>query len=54
MDRLAVDLASQRKRRHNDKDQDHPAGSDQGMNKRRTGKAAEPLKKSSKSKEPAK
>ncbi|GKA71228.1 hypothetical protein Tco_0777367, partial [Tanacetum coccineum] len=29
MDRLAVDLASQRKRRHNDKDQDPPAGSDQ-------------------------
>ncbi|GJU05273.1 hypothetical protein Tco_1121703 [Tanacetum coccineum] len=42
------------KRRHNDKDQDHPAGSDQGMNKRRTRKAAEPLKKFSKSKESAK
>ncbi|GJW91486.1 hypothetical protein Tco_0169039 [Tanacetum coccineum] len=31
MDRLAVDLASQRKRRHNDKDQDPPAGSDQSV-----------------------
>ncbi|GJU10712.1 hypothetical protein Tco_1133108 [Tanacetum coccineum] len=36
MDRLAVDPASQRKRRHDDKDQDPSAGSDQG--KKRTGK----------------
>ncbi|GJV85785.1 hypothetical protein Tco_1525683 [Tanacetum coccineum] len=53
MDRLAVDHASQRKRRHKDKDQDPPTGSDQGLKKRRTGKDAEPLKKSSKSKESA-
>ncbi|GJT76808.1 hypothetical protein Tco_1043533 [Tanacetum coccineum] len=51
MDRLAVDPASQRKRRHDDKDQDPPAGSDQGMKKRRTGKDAKPSKKSSKSME---
>ncbi|GJS99668.1 hypothetical protein Tco_0820838 [Tanacetum coccineum] len=54
MDRLVVDPASQRKRRHDDKDQDPPAGSDQGMKKRRTGKDAEPSKKSLKSKESAK
>ncbi|GJZ31915.1 hypothetical protein Tco_0576962 [Tanacetum coccineum] len=36
--KLAVDPASQRKRRHDDKDQDPHAGSDQGMKKRRTGK----------------
>ncbi|GKA62662.1 hypothetical protein Tco_0762181 [Tanacetum coccineum] len=42
------------KRRHDDKDQDSPAGSDQGMKKRRTRKVVEPSKKSSKSKESAK
>nr|GEV81809.1 hypothetical protein [Tanacetum cinerariifolium] len=51
---LAMDLASQRKRPHDDKDQDPPARSDQGMKKRRTGKDAEPSKKSSKSKESTK
>ncbi|GJV18858.1 hypothetical protein Tco_1367878 [Tanacetum coccineum] len=54
MDRVAVDPSSQSKIHHDDKDQDPPAGSDQGMKKRRTGKDAEPLKKSSKSKESAK
>ncbi|GJZ89656.1 hypothetical protein Tco_0661438 [Tanacetum coccineum] len=54
MDRLAVDPASQRKRRHDDKDQDTPTGSHQGMKKRRTGKDVEPSMKSSKSKESAK
>ncbi|GJY55409.1 hypothetical protein Tco_0454524 [Tanacetum coccineum] len=54
IDKLAVDPASQRKRRHGDKDQDPPAGSDQEMKKRRTRKDAEHLKKSSKSKESAK
>ncbi|GKD09060.1 hypothetical protein Tco_1188745 [Tanacetum coccineum] len=51
---VAVDPSSQSKIHHDDKDQDPPAGSDQGMKKRRTGKNAEPLKKSSKSKESAK
>ncbi|GJZ74036.1 hypothetical protein Tco_0638182 [Tanacetum coccineum] len=54
MDRLVMDPASQTKRRHNDKDQDPPTGSDQGMKKRRMGKDVEPLKKSSKTKESAK
>ncbi|GJR96562.1 hypothetical protein Tco_0268736 [Tanacetum coccineum] len=40
--------------RHDDKDQDPSAGSGQGMKKRRTGKDAEPSKKSLKSKESAK
>ncbi|GJS29172.1 hypothetical protein Tco_0489792 [Tanacetum coccineum] len=52
--KLAVDPASQRKRWHDDKDQDPPAGLDQGMKKRRTGKSIEPSKKSSKSKESTK
>ncbi|GKD01127.1 hypothetical protein Tco_1171401 [Tanacetum coccineum] len=51
---LAVDPASQRKRRHDDKDQDTPTGSHQGKKKGRTGKHIEPLKKSSKYKESAK
>nr|GEW31973.1 hypothetical protein [Tanacetum cinerariifolium] len=54
MDMLVVDPASQRKRRHDDKDQDPPAGSEQGMKKRRTGKDVEPSKRSLKSKESAK
>ncbi|GJX33722.1 hypothetical protein Tco_0245279 [Tanacetum coccineum] len=52
--KLVVDLASQRKRWHEYKDQDPPVGSDQGIKKRRTGKDVEPSKKSSKSKEFAK
>ncbi|GJV40298.1 hypothetical protein Tco_1418738 [Tanacetum coccineum] len=40
--------------RHEDKDHDPPAGSDQRMKKRRTGKDVEPSMKSSKSKEFAK
>ncbi|GJV87237.1 hypothetical protein Tco_1531175 [Tanacetum coccineum] len=51
---LTVDPTSQKKRRHDDKDQDPPVGSDQGMKKRRTGKDVEPSKKSSKSKDFAK
>ncbi|GJU49918.1 hypothetical protein Tco_1219473 [Tanacetum coccineum] len=54
MDRLAVDPLSQKKRRHEDKDQDPPAGSDQGKKKRRTIKDAKPSMKSSKFKESAK
>ncbi|GJU41314.1 hypothetical protein Tco_0051598 [Tanacetum coccineum] len=54
IDKLAIDPASQRKRRHDNKDQDPHAGSDQGMKKKRTRKDAKPLKKSSKSKESAK
>ncbi|GKC37309.1 hypothetical protein Tco_1049693 [Tanacetum coccineum] len=54
MDRLAVDHASQRKRRHDDKDQDPSAGSDQGKKRRRTGKDVEPSKKSLKSKKSTK
>ncbi|GJT06585.1 hypothetical protein Tco_0841047 [Tanacetum coccineum] len=54
MDKLVVDPASQRKRRHDDKDQDPPAGSDLRMKKKRTRKDAEPSKKSLKSKESAK
>nr|GEU38637.1 putative reverse transcriptase domain-containing protein [Tanacetum cinerariifolium] len=45
---------SERKRPHDDKDQDPPARSGQGMKKRRTGKDAEPSNKSSKSKESTK
>ncbi|GJW00431.1 hypothetical protein Tco_1555682 [Tanacetum coccineum] len=44
MDRIVVDPASQRKRQHDDKDQDLPAGSDQVMKKRRNGKDDEPSK----------
>nr|GEW19653.1 retrovirus-related Pol polyprotein from transposon TNT 1-94 [Tanacetum cinerariifolium] len=43
-----------RKRRHDEKDQDPPVGSDQGIKKRRTRKDVKSLKKSSKSKESAK
>ncbi|GJR84118.1 hypothetical protein Tco_0154903 [Tanacetum coccineum] len=48
------DTLQKRKRRHDDKDQDLSAGSDQGIKKRRTRKDVEPLKKSLKSKESAK
>ncbi|GJZ87714.1 hypothetical protein Tco_0659324 [Tanacetum coccineum] len=54
MDRHVVDPLSKKKRRHEDKDQDPPAGSDQRMKKRRTGKDAKPSMKSSKSKESTK
>nr|GEU30568.1 retrovirus-related Pol polyprotein from transposon TNT 1-94 [Tanacetum cinerariifolium] len=51
MDRLIVDPASLSKRRHEDKDEDHSAGSDQGKKKRKEGDKSESLKKSSTSKE---
>ncbi|GKC52530.1 hypothetical protein Tco_1075275 [Tanacetum coccineum] len=51
MDKLVVDSLSKKKRRHEDKDQDPHARSDQGMKKRRIGKDAEPSMKSSKSKD---
>nr|GEW42042.1 hypothetical protein [Tanacetum cinerariifolium] len=54
MDRLTVDPASQRKRRHEDKDEDHSAGSDQGKEKRKQGVKSESSKKSSTSKESSK
>ncbi|GJZ10842.1 hypothetical protein Tco_0545601 [Tanacetum coccineum] len=54
MDRLVVHPASKRKRQHDNKDPDPSTGSHQGMKKRRTEKAAEPSKKSLKSKESAK
>ncbi|GJS55024.1 hypothetical protein Tco_0628386 [Tanacetum coccineum] len=54
MDKRVVDPLSKKKRRHEDKDQDPPAGSNQGMKKRRTREDAEPSMKSSKSKESTK
>ncbi|GKC69113.1 hypothetical protein Tco_1114996 [Tanacetum coccineum] len=54
MDRLDVDPASQRKRRHEDKDEDPSAVSDQGKKKRKQGDKFESSKKSSTSKESAK
>ncbi|GJW19005.1 hypothetical protein Tco_0026441 [Tanacetum coccineum] len=51
MDKLVVDPLSKKKIRHEDKDQDPRARSDQGMKKRRIGKDAEPSMKSSKSKD---
>nr|GEZ28226.1 hypothetical protein [Tanacetum cinerariifolium] len=52
--RLAIDPASQRKRQHEDKDEDPFAGSDQGKKKRKKGDKSESSKKSSTSKESAK
>ncbi|GJV11195.1 hypothetical protein Tco_1352736 [Tanacetum coccineum] len=54
MDRLAVDPTSQRKRRHEDKDEDPSAGSDQRKKKRKQGDKSESLKKSSTYKESSK
>ncbi|GJU90034.1 hypothetical protein Tco_1302457 [Tanacetum coccineum] len=41
----ATEPPTQKKRRHEDKDQDPPAGSDQGMKKRKKSKDAEPSKR---------
>ncbi|GKF38863.1 hypothetical protein Tco_0118924, partial [Tanacetum coccineum] len=54
LDRLAVDPATHRKRRHEDKDEDHSAGSDQGKKKRKQGDKSKSLKKSYTSKESSK
>ncbi|GJS27520.1 hypothetical protein Tco_0488140 [Tanacetum coccineum] len=51
---LVVDTASQRKRRHEDKDEDPSDGSDQGEKKRKQGDKSESLKKSFTSKESSK
>ncbi|GJV86038.1 hypothetical protein Tco_1525936 [Tanacetum coccineum] len=51
MDRIAVDPVSQSKRRHEDKDEDPSAGSDQWKKKRKQGDKSESSKKSSTSKE---
>ncbi|GKA06544.1 hypothetical protein Tco_0685768 [Tanacetum coccineum] len=40
-----VETSTQTKRRHDDKDQDPPAGPDQGLKKKKTSKDAEPSKK---------
>nr|GEX09685.1 hypothetical protein [Tanacetum cinerariifolium] len=47
MDRLVVDPASQRKRQHEDKDEDPYTGSDQGKKKRKHGDKSESSKKTS-------
>ncbi|GJZ06880.1 hypothetical protein Tco_0540673, partial [Tanacetum coccineum] len=54
MDRLVVDHASQKKRRHEDKDEDPSAGSNQGKRKKSKGKDSEPSKKSLASKKTSK
>ncbi|GKD52217.1 hypothetical protein Tco_1281193 [Tanacetum coccineum] len=54
IDRLVMDHASQKKRRHKDKDEDPSAGSNQGKRKRSKGKDSEPLKKSLESKKTSK
>ncbi|GJU97175.1 hypothetical protein Tco_1326446 [Tanacetum coccineum] len=51
IDRLVVDPASHRKRRHEDKYEDPSAGSDQGKKKRKQGNKSDSSKKSSTSKE---
>nr|GEW06685.1 reverse transcriptase domain-containing protein [Tanacetum cinerariifolium] len=51
MDRLAKDPTSQRKRRHEDKDEAPSAGSDQGKKKRNNRKKSESFRKYSASKE---
>ncbi|GJW53248.1 hypothetical protein Tco_0097333 [Tanacetum coccineum] len=54
IDRLANDPAYQRKRRHDDKDEDPSTGSYQGKKKRKNGKKSKSSRKSSTSKESSK
>nr|GEW91595.1 hypothetical protein [Tanacetum cinerariifolium] len=54
IDRIAKDHASQRKRRHDDKDKDLSVGSDQGKKKRKNGKKSKSSRKSFASKESSK
>ncbi|GKA57544.1 hypothetical protein Tco_0756732 [Tanacetum coccineum] len=45
----ASETPTQKKRRHDDKDQDHPVGSDHGMKKRKKNKDTEPSKRTKQS-----